>query len=187
MPSPIAHAVSGYVLAKFLPLTQPRTSRRRRWEILCLYPVFVATVADLDFIPQIITGESFHRGLTHSLIFALGFSLILAFILRNRWQFSYKQLAWITFILYGSHLVLDFFTEGRGIPLLYPFTENFFVSSITIFPGVHHSRGLWHYSHLIPISFELVYSILLMGGVRWWKNSQLRKRINLTENSMNQS
>lgn len=169
MPSPLAHAVSGYVLAQFLPLTKPRISRRRRWEILCLYPVFVATVADLDFIPQIITGESFHRGLTHSLIFTLGFSLILAFILHNRWQFSYKQLAWITFILYGSHLVLDFFTEGRGIPLLYPFTENFFVSSITLFPGVHHSRGLWHYSHLIWICFELVYSVLLVWGVRWWR------------------
>ena len=179
MPSPLAHAVSGYVLAKFLPLTQPRTSRRRRWEILCLYPVFVATVADLDFIPQIITGESFHRGLTHSLIFTLGFSLILAFILRKRWQFSYQQLAWITFILYGSHLVLDFFTEGRGIPLLYPFTENFFVSSITIFPGVHHSRGLWHYSHLTWISFELVYSVLLVWIVRWWRLVKANPRRNI--------
>ncbi len=179
MPSPIAHAVSGYVFAKFLPLTQPRISRRRRWELLCLYPVFVAIVADLDFIPQIITGESFHRGLTHSLIFTLGFSLILAFILRYRWQFSYQQLAWITFILYGSHLVLDFFTEGRGIPLLYPFTENFFVSSITIFPGVHHSRGLWHYSHLIWICFELVYSVLLVWGVRWWRLVKANPRRNI--------
>jgi inner membrane protein len=144
-----------------------------------LYPVFVATVADLDFIPQIITGESFHRGLTHSLIFTLGFSLILAFILRKRWQFSYKQLAWITFILYGSHLVLDFFTEGRGIPLLYPFTENFFVSSITLFPGVHHSRGLWHYSHLIWICFELVYSVLLVWGVRWWRLVKANPRRNI--------
>ncbi|MBE9126151.1 MULTISPECIES: metal-dependent hydrolase [unclassified Coleofasciculus] len=185
MPSPIAHSVSGYVLAKFLPLAKSRMSRRRKWEMQIFYPVFVASVADLDFIPQLITGESFHRGLTHSLIFTLGFSAIIAIALSYWWKFSYKQLVWITLILYGSHLVLDFFTEGRGIPLFSPFTDTFFASPISLFPGVHYSRGLWHPSHLIPLVFESIYSVLVVWGVRRWQKSKFRKKIDSIKNSMN--
>ncbi len=91
MPSPIAHSASGYILAKILPLKQSKFSGYRRWDEI-LYAVFVANAADLDFIPQLITGELSHRGLTHSLIFTLGFSAIASFIISYFWQISYKQI-----------------------------------------------------------------------------------------------
>lgn len=68
MPSPIAHSVTGYVLSNFLPF--------KKLKFYIFYGVFVAIAADFDFIPQWITGKNFHRGLTHTLIFALVFSLI---------------------------------------------------------------------------------------------------------------
>lgn len=177
MPSPIAHSVSGYILAKVLPLKQLKFSGCRRWDEI-LYAVFVANAADLDFIPQLITGELSHRGLTHSLIFTLCFSAIVSFIISYFWQISYKQLFFFTSIIYGFHLFLDFFSEGRGIPLFLPFIVNFFKSPISIFPGVHYSKGLWDYSHLVPIVFESIYSALLLGGLWLFKN-KTKNKINI--------
>lgn len=143
---------------------------------MIFYPVFVAAAADLDFIPQLITGESYHRGLSHSLIFALGFSGLVSWILSYFWKSSYKQLFIFTTILYSSHLFLDFFSEGRGIKLLLPWTDAFFVAPITIFPGVHYSRGLWDVSYLIPLCFELVYAALLFLIVAMWKRAKTNKK-----------
>ncbi len=179
MPSPIAHAVSGYVIDRFLTTERTQIYSPRKWGITVFYPVLVAIFADFDFIPELITGERYHRGLTHSLTFAIVFSIIVGFILSYRWKSSYKQLFLYTLILYSSHLCLDFLTYGgKGIQLLAPFTDSYFQSPLTIFPGVHHSRGLWDYSHIVPIAFESMYSALLLCGVTWWKSFQKRKKKN---------
>ncbi|NEO98905.1 MAG: metal-dependent hydrolase [Symploca sp. SIO2E9] len=176
MPSPIAHSVSGYVLAKFLPLEEGINHGRRRWDVQIFYPVFVAAAADFDFIPQLITEGNYHRGLTHSLTFAIGFSAVVGLIFSYLWKFSYKQVFLWTLLLYSSHLCLDFFSEGRGIKLFFPFTDSFFKSPLTIFPGVHHSRGLWDYSHIIPLVFESIYSVLLFLLVWWRRVISLRRQ-----------
>ena len=178
MPSPIAHSVSGYIIAKFLPLNQLIPSGYKRWGIHIFYPVLVAAAADFDFIPQLITGENYHRGLTHSLIFAIAFSAIIGLIFRYLWKCSYKIIFGLTLIFYGSHLLLDLFSEGRGIQLFWPFTDSYFQSPLIIFPGFHYSRGLWDSSHLIPLVFELTYSALLFWLVARWKTFQVRKKNN---------
>ncbi|MGF1542167.1 MAG: metal-dependent hydrolase [Pleurocapsa sp.] len=170
MPSPLAHGVSGYIITKFSPLKRPQESKVNQWYVQSLYPVFVAISADLDFIPQIITGDNYHRGLTHSILFGLIFSVITGFIVSHWSKYSYRKIFLLTAIAYGSHLVLDFFTAGGdGMELLWPITDSFFKSPLPIFPAVHHSRGLWHYSHLIPLSFELAYSALLFLGMFYWQ------------------
>ena len=162
MPSPLAHAVSGYVLAKVLP--QPQSlGRSRRW--LPFYGVFAATAADFDFIPQLLTGENYHRGLTHSLLFTLGFSAFGLILTRGK----YRNRFGFTAILYSSHLLLDFFSAGRGIQLFYPLTS-YWRSPVIIFPGIHYSEGIWNIKHLFPLFFELIYSALLVGGLWWWQN-----------------
>ncbi len=177
MPSPLAHSVSGYIIAQFLPLDRSKDSRFKEWCMRGLYPVFVAICADFDFIPQLITGEIYHRGLTHSIFFPLAFSIITSFVISYWGKYSYRQIFLLTAIVYGSHLLLDFFTAGgRGMQLFFPVTDRFFMSPIPIFPGVHHSRGLWHYSHLSPLSFELTYSALLFAGFFYWRKSPYRQR-----------
>ncbi|WP_088242460.1 metal-dependent hydrolase [Calothrix rhizosoleniae] len=174
MPSPIAHSVSGYILGKILPLEQRKVSIHKTfyWQI---YAVFVAIFADFDFIPQLITGEKYHRGLTHSLSFTLGFSAILALIVSYLWKSSYKQIFLRTFLFYISHLCLDFFSEGRGIKLFLPFIDSFFRSPVIIFPGFHYSMGLWSYSHILTLTFELVYSTLLFFVVCYWQKTMSKK------------
>lgn len=170
MPSLIAHSVSGYVLAKFLP--QERHQRCHKWQWRVLYPILIANAADLDFVPQIITGELYHRGITHSLVFALGLSAIAGSVANYAWKTSYKRLFWFTLVIYISHILLDCLTEGRGVQLLAPFTDSFYRLPINIFPGVHYSQGLWDIRNLLPLGFESIYAVVLFWGLQ--QRQQLR-------------
>jgi inner membrane protein len=170
MPSPIAHSVTGYVIARLLPLNQKAKPWSRQELFQLSYGIFIALAPDLDFIPQILTGERYHHGFSHSLTFAIGFSLIvwlLGYILTNRLS---MQLLLLTLMLYSSHLLLDFFTQGGpGIQLFWPFTNEYFKSSMAFFPETHHSQPLFqHPGHVIFISLELSYAIILLGGIWFW-------------------
>ena len=162
MPSPIAHSISGYLISR-LPIKTNKYWRSHKMRRL-LFVVLVANAADFDFIPQIITGEKYHHGLTHSLAFSLIFSLLSGLI-----AYWYdKRLAVPTSILallvYESHLLLDFFTSvGDGIELFWPFSNIFVKSSWEIFPPVRWSQGILDYSHFYFIGFELIYAVLLYG------------------------
>ncbi|NEP88151.1 MAG: metal-dependent hydrolase [Okeania sp. SIO2C2] len=177
MPSPIAHSVSGYVLAKFLPQEKLKYYPSRWWSWEIFYPVFVAIFADFDFLPQLITGERFHRGITHTFVFAIAFSLIVSWLISYCRKSCFKQLFFLTLVIYSSHLVLDFFTatSGSGLQLFWPFTDTYLKSAIPFFPSVHHSRGLFDPSHLIFIIWESCYSILVLSVLWFWKNYSSRK------------
>jgi inner membrane protein len=170
MPSPIAHSVTGYAIAQLFPLNQKPNHWSNSGIIQLLYGVLVALAPDLDFIPQILTGERYHHTFTHSVIFAIGFIGIvwlLGYLLMSRLS---TRLLLLALMLYGSHLLLDFFTQGGpGIQLLWPFTTEHFKSSIAFFPETHHSQPLFqHPGHIIFISFELSYAVILSSSVWFW-------------------
>lgn len=178
MPSPIAHSVSGYLVSKLWSqkgnLKFFRTTRNYPW---LLYVVFVSNAPDLDFILQFFLNEKIHRSFTHSVTATLGvscFAGLIGFIFcKSHW----KQLWLITLIMYSLHLVLDAFTAGGlGMKLLWPFTENYYRFPFSLFPPVHHSRGLLDLSHIIFVSYEFAYSVLLLWGLKKWPFSQKHTR-----------
>ena len=185
MPSPIAHSATGYVLARFWfqrVRPQPRLSSPKSLQPLvsftAIYTLIVANFPDLDFVPQILTGERFHRGPTHSIFIALLVSLLLAWI-ANRWQrrsstgslYSYKALLCFTLALYTSHLSLDLITAGgRGMQLFWPLSTQYFQAPFSLFPGVHHSRGLWDASHFVFITAETLYSICIVAALNVFRD-----------------
>ena len=176
MASPIAHSVSGYILGNILLLEQIKVPKHKKLR-LHIYAIFVSIFADFDFIPQIITGERFHRGLTHSIFFTFIFSVIVSFLFSQYPHKPYKQIFLFTLIIYAFHLLLDFFTAGgEGIQLLSPFTNTLFKSPIYIFPKVDHSSGLWAVSHIITISFEFTYSVLMLLGLSFWQRLRNLRR-----------
>ncbi|MGB3236856.1 MAG: metal-dependent hydrolase [Geitlerinemataceae cyanobacterium] len=176
MPSPIVHAVAGYALSQFLPLEQPQSYRFRQWKLPIFYSVFMAAAADLDFVPQLILGGDFHRGLSHSLFFTVVVSAIAAFFVSSWWKTSYQKLLSCSVILYGSHLLLDYFSEGRGIKLFLPFVDGFYKAPIEIFPGLHYSKGLWDSSYIPTLIFEFVLCSIVLGGIWGWKKLQERQK-----------
>ncbi|MEL7034572.1 MAG: metal-dependent hydrolase [Cyanobacteria bacterium J06592_8] len=178
MPSPIAHAVTGYALSELFPLKSHPQYPEKRYNWHPFLAVFIAIFADFDFIPQLLTGERFHRGLTHSLIFAVGFSLIVGLWGHKLGKISALKLIRWTFFIYSSHLLLDIFTAGgSGVQIFSPFSEIPVQSQFPLFPPVHHSRGLFDLSHFIFISWELAYSGLVLIILRLWKKKQSQKYV----------
>lgn len=195
MPSPIAHSVSGYVLAH-LPIVKDRIPSRI-WPVTplaALYSVFVSNLPDLDFVPQFVIGIQLHRGPSHSLLVAFVVSSLLAWgvhrycprasrssskasgdLSGSKNLSGYGAIFGITFGLYALHLLLDLFTTGgRGLPLLWPLSEQAFRSPVPLFPPVHHSRGLWDASHIVFITVELLYSVCLLAGLQFFKVNSIK-------------
>lgn len=182
MPSPIAHSVAGYWLAR-----HPTAKNYLPQHLLSvvpiatLYGIFVSNLPDLDFVPQIVTGLRFHRGPSHSLLAAILVSGLLALIIHYFWRRThYKMLFGVTFGLYSAHLLMDMFTAGgSGIPLLWPIAQSF-QAPFALFPAVHHSRGLFDSSHLIFITVELLYSLILLGIIRLIKARRTRLPVSVS-------
>ncbi|MFK8185839.1 MAG: metal-dependent hydrolase [Phormidesmis sp.] len=198
MPSPIAHAVTGYALTHIFsnrlksrnnlkhssskgPLKGPKSPLKRSLRglypllsPLAIYAIVVSILPDLDFLPQLITQQRFHRGPTHSLFIGFLLSFLLSVMAQALFKkigqsgkhksLSYKTLFTFTFSLYLTHLCLDSVTVGGpGMKFLWPLSDRYLRAPFSLFPGVHHSRGLWDNSHLIFITIETLYSIVLIS------------------------
>ncbi len=141
MSTPLGHSLAGYVIALF---TCNAKITKSVSQVLLL--IFIANFPDLDILPGIIVGKPnlFHHGISHSIGAAIILCSILTIILyiKNK-QVSKKQIG-VYFGLYSSHLVLDYLSkDGRppaGIPVLWPFSQDYYISSYQIFPGVKHSN-----------------------------------------------
>lgn len=89
----------------------------------------VATIPDLDVLLVPFFSElekiSLHRGLSHSLLFCVAASFLIAWLLRHlRWsrQASYRRLWFFSFFALFTHVLLDAFTSF-GTQLMRPFAD----------------------------------------------------------------
>lgn len=107
------------------------------------FAVVAANAPDLDFLVGQLLGDAnrYHQQFSHSILAALLFGALAAAIAR----FFVSQplrLGLFSALVYSTHLLLDYLTyDGRppfGIPLLWPLSEEHFVSPVTIFHGVRH-------------------------------------------------
>jgi inner membrane protein len=174
MPSPIVHSVSGYAIARLFP--SHRSLRSGKGFGSLAYGVFIAVLPDLDLIPQLLTGEKYHRGASHSLTFAIATAVVaygVGYLFTKRYSLS---LLLSTLFLYSSHLLLDLFTAGSaGIQLFWPFTTVYFKSPVPLFPSTYWSKPLFqHPGHFIFIGVELCFSIALLAMV--WLCDRRKKR-----------
>jgi inner membrane protein len=145
MASPVAHSFAGFWT--FLLLTRRCQNITGQWlkrlgQLGML--VFVANLADFDFLPELISRKDFHRGFSHSLLAAA----LAAILFAGLWRIagSFWTSAGIYFIAYASHLLIDFFTglelgwnhSGSGIPLFWPWPTKDFGSLLVLDYGVRH-------------------------------------------------
>lgn len=162
MPSPIAHSATSFFIYGAI-----RDKGHGGTLLLPVYFMAVANFPDLDLIPQVLTGIDLHHRYTHSIFTALALSAAFAGFGARFTAYSYANTFLITFLVYLSHLFLDFITDGGdGVQLFWPVSTGFFHSPVTVFPGVHYSRGLFDSSHLYFLSFEAFYSALLFMTFR---------------------
>lgn len=156
MATPYGHALMGLTL---FHLSRPNLSlsARRGWVVYGLV-ILGASAPDLDFLPGLFFWDPgrFHHGLWHSLGAALFFSSLAGFLVHRFFglRSPFRALGFV-FLLFFSHLLLDFFTEDPippfGFPFLWPITNSPFLSPISLFPYVlRHPdhRAFWSHNFL---------------------------------------
>ncbi len=154
---------------------------------LLLVYVFFANAPDLDFLPGILVGNpsAFHHGITHSLGFGVLFAAVAATALTVTWQrfanYGLLKLALMGFLLYASHLLVDFFTLDDsfpyGMPLFWPFSNHYVHAPIYIIPNVLHSADQLGRHNLNVVFRELVVfgvPLLYLMTMRWWMSPKAK-------------
>ena len=122
MPLPIGHAVIGFTTQS---LFSAEESSSDRWKAL-LGILILSNLPDVDVLLGIVfqgNGNVFHRGPTHSLMFALIGGFLATRVLRL-WsplpRFSFR----ICFLFILSHVVADFVFTSSPVSFFWPITVN---------------------------------------------------------------
>lgn len=155
MPSPLVHLAAAAAIARQAD-QDDEPSCWRIWVVCTFFSMF----PDLDAIAGVFMDDlsGYHNHATHSLLFGVAVCILGALVLKpflHGWH--HGRIAFLLTACYGSHLLLDWLTFGRGLKLLWPFVHTRYASPVPIFYGVRHSEGLFSYYHLITITTELAF------------------------------
>ena len=159
MPSPIAHVAMGYLVYRTFRSRTPEEASQR------LGPLprdLVATMAmslapDLDAVPGILFRDlgRFHNNFMNSIIFGLAFALGVGAVSWINKRSGFKRWFTIALVSYETHVLMDFFTPGRGLLLLWPFSSERFAPPFKLFYGFRWSQGLISPKHIVTLVTEL--------------------------------
>ena len=175
MATPVGHYLVGLAITQGLAGSD---RDRKRGFVLAA----VAVLPDIDVVAGLIAGDiwAFHRAGSHSLAAALAFGLVTlaAFAL-----FKVRQpvhAAAMLFLVYASHLALDYMTQDSrsspGVPLLWPWLGSPFQAPVTLVPsGAYHITELFSLSNAAVVIREAVIFlplaalaiVLRPGGAPW--------------------
>lgn len=192
MSSPIACSLAGYAVNNFFV-----TANKRDRLSLILLCIFMANAADMDFLPGLLVGNPplYHRGITHSLLFAFIFSIGIAGAYSAIRKKPFLAIFSLCFISYLTHLIIDFFAPYdthhepvHGLLLLWPISGARFISPVPVFVGMYHNaspspttlrwiESILSLPNLIAIVREivLIMPFVFLGYLyrRWYRGNQL--------------
>ncbi len=120
---------------------------------------------DLDAILGMVFGDlgQFHNHFTHSLLAVIPVSACVYLFLKITRLNPAVPWTIAMAVCYGTHVALDFFTDGRGIMAFWPITSERFISPVLLFYGLHWSEGWLSVSHLVTIATEAIPSAIAIG------------------------
>ncbi len=123
MPMPLGHTAIGLVAYETAQTTQRPGNRLA----LFAYITILANLPDLDILFGLLftgNGAAFHRGPTHSLLFALGAGYLAAWLMR-RWSRGPQLGFALCGLLVFSHVVADLLLTRAPVSLFWPLELNF--------------------------------------------------------------
>ena len=162
MPSPIAHSAAAYAIyhasRPHLKDRQGPAKRHKAGPLLLV--IFLSLLPDFDFLPGLLTGniDAFHNTFSHS--FFSGFIVAFLGAIVLRWLWSGSAVRWFILVLvsYELHVLMDYFTFGRGVMLAWPFSDMRHEPPVILFYGLHRSSGLITIKHLWTVLSEGVFA-----------------------------
>lgn len=162
MATPVGHSLAAYAVYKLF--SGRETPKGGRW---LLVSVSMANAPDLDFLPGLFLGQPalYHQGMTHSLSWATGVSLIVAGLVSLRGE-SFGPFFGLCFLAYLSHLFMDILgpdnRSPHGLPLFWPISEVYLLSPVSLFLGMHHGASdqisTWEW-------FERLFDLYNLGAI----------------------
>ena len=136
MPTPIGHSLMGGICYS------AGNHRKFKWQTFLLF-IFLANLPDFDYLPGAFLGtpNMFHRGISHSIGFAILLGGVVGFIWKLRSKRNYWRLLAICTGVILSHVLLDYIGADTGypygVPLFWPLTNEYFIAPLVIFSDLY--------------------------------------------------
>ncbi|MEI6809584.1 MAG: metal-dependent hydrolase [bacterium] len=159
MPSPIAHVAAGYALYRWIGTRVPAPVKSRPALFILAACACGSLLPDLDSIVGVLAGDlgRFHNNLSHSITAGILVSLLLASVMRVAAGTGFTPWFFLALACYEIHLLMDYFTVGRGIMAFWPFVDARFQAPWPVFLGVQWGLGVWTIEHIWTALSELVF------------------------------
>ena len=174
MPSPISHAAMGYLIYRASRSRLPEEASRYVGPLpqLLVGSVGLSLLPDVDSVVGILAGDlgKFHNNLMNSLVFGLAVAAGVGAVVWLTQRSGFKRWFVVALVSYELHVLMDFFTLGRGVMLAWPFLADRFEAPVKLFYGLHWSDGLTTPKHLVTLVTELGlvgFALLISRLLRW--------------------
>ena len=159
MPSPIAHAAVGYLIYRAARprMAQEALSRVGPVPQLLLATVGLSLLPDLDSVVGVLANDlgRFHNNFTNSISFAPAVALGVGTAVWLRRRSGFRRWFIVALLCYETHVLMDYFTLGRGVMLAWPFSPDRFEPPLKLFYGLHWSYGWLSAKHFLTLATEL--------------------------------
>jgi hypothetical protein len=169
MPSPLAHSAMGYVIYRISRQHKSPQDLQYFGPIprLLLATAGLSILPDADAIPGLLMNNvgQFHNNVMSSLTFGVITAVGIGSMVWLRQRSGFKLWFGITLLCYWLHVLMDFFTIGRGVMLFWPFSLKRYVSPLKLFYGFHYSEGWFSLRHLWTLVTELGFAFIIIFAV----------------------
>jgi inner membrane protein len=189
MSSPVGHLLGG--AAVYLA-----ASRKEDRSTFTLGAALLGSILpDFDFLPGLFVGKlsAFHHGISHSLIFAVVFAVLVFFFAKHTQKNNPLRAAIIAGLSYASHVILDFVgtNEGtRGVPMLWPFSNQQFGLDLGLLGHFRYSdSGIWsvlRFDNISVVAREIVFVGSLALLLLWRERRRYRSVPKPPKSELNQ-
>ncbi|MGB3562068.1 MAG: metal-dependent hydrolase [Thermoanaerobaculia bacterium] len=169
MPSPIAHTAAAYaVYSVVTPGGRKSTALEAATPVLLAAAVILSLLPDLSSLAALFGGDlsTVHNNWEHSFMVALLVALVIGSVVHLRTGRGFSRWFWLAFACYSLHLIMDLFTVGRGVMLLWPFSGERFSPPFKLFYGLHWSDGWLSTRHWWTLLTETAFALVVIVLVR---------------------
>lgn len=170
MSSPIAHAAAAYAIyipfrTRLQQIPFANIPPKLAWPLTVL---FLSLLPDLDIIASLLLGsvEKYHNNISHSIPLNMFAALTMTILGRLTVGLPVQTGLTLTGTCCLTHILIDFFTRGRGIMLFWPLTDTRFHPPFALLIGVPWSSHLTSPLYMRMLAEDLLFALIVISFVK---------------------